>query len=317
MIWLVRGNISEIFRKRRMKERQDMAAHPYTFVKSILVFSALAAFLSATAASPSRGDTILLLNDTFDSASEIGLNQDLNTRQTGSLAPMNYGSTGNAIYVSAGGDNMLWIIGQSDGTGAPTANSGVVWAGANFNQDPGAGGYVSISADIFPSANDPGNSSWLGFTIASGNMNSAPTANTPQLGAIFFGNSLFQAYDSSSYVTGFNYNSNSAVAHRVEFRISDPTDGNPWNGSGQTDFALFVDGAASPLWSYTKSGGGFSNNYITFWANANAGQTLVNKVDNFNVTAVTAVPEPGTVTLVGTALFGLLAYARRKRMTPA
>ena len=30
-----------------------------------------------------------------------------------------------------------------------------------------------------------------------------------------------------------------------------------------------------------------------------------------------AVPEPGSLTMVGTALFGLVAYARRKRMTPA
>jgi hypothetical protein len=29
------------------------------------------------------------------------------------------------------------------------------------------------------------------------------------------------------------------------------------------------------------------------------------------------VPEPGSLTIVGTALFGLVAYARRKRMTPA
>jgi hypothetical protein len=75
--------------------------------------------------------------------------------------------------------------------------------------------------------------------------------------------------------------------------------------------------SASPLWSFTKTGGGYTNNQITLWANANAGQTIIHQVDNFNVTSVIAVPEPGSLTIVGTALFGFVAYARRKRMTPA
>lgn len=318
MLWCIRGYISEICRNRTMKARQDMAAHSHTFVKSTLVFSALAAFLCATAASPSHGDTILLLKDTFDSASQIGLNQDLNTRQTGTLAPMNYGSTGE-VYVSPGGSNTMWLVGQSDAGGAPTSLNGVVWAGANFNQNPGAGGYISLSADIFPASNSPGNTSWLGLTIASGNMNSSPVNNVSQLGAIFYGHSYFEAYDSGSFITGStrSYNSNASVAHHVEFRFSDPTDGNPWNGSGETAISLFVDGAVSPLWSYTKTGGGYTNNQITFWANANPSQTLIHQVDNLNVTSVTAVPEPGSLTIVGTAVFGLVAYARRKRMTPA
>jgi hypothetical protein len=288
------------------------------FTKASLAYLAVAVIFFAVAVSPSRGDTILL-NDTFNSPTQIGLNQDLNTRQTGTFAPMNYGSTGSEIYVSPNGNNTLWVLGQSDGEGAPTSANGIVWAGTNFNQNPGAGGYISVSADIFPSQNNPGNPSWLGLTIASGNMDSSPVSNVSQLGTIFRGNSYFEAYDSGSFITGSTtqYNSNDTVAHHVEFRISDPTDGNPWNGSGETAIALYVDRSASPLWSFTKTGGGYTNNQITLWANANAGQTIIHQVDNFNVTSVIAVPEPGSLTIVGTALFGFVAYARRKRMTPA
>lgn len=284
-------------------------------MKTFWAVAVLAAMVSAAGISPCRGDTIVL-NDSFDSASQIGLNDSLNTRQTGTAAPMGYGSAGDGIYVSPNGNNTLWLVGQSDGSGVPTAVNGVVWGGANFNQNPGSGGYVSLSADIFPSVNAPGNGSWLGFTIASGNMNSGPTNGVPQIGAVFAGSGYFFAFDSGTFLNASQqlYNSNSAVAHHVEFRFSDPTDGNPWNGSGQTDVALFVDSAASPLWSYSKTGGGYTNNYLTLWANANPDQTLIHQVDNLNVTVVAApVPEPAAATLMATAVFGLMGYAWRRR----
>jgi hypothetical protein len=56
-----------------------------------------------------------------------------------------------------------------------------------------------------------------------------------------------------------------AAMHHFELLLTDPTDDNPLDGSGQTNIEVFVDGAS--IYTYTKTGGGYASNYINFEAN--------------------------------------------------
>jgi hypothetical protein len=102
--------------------------------------------------------------------------------------------------------------------------------------------------------------------------------------------------------------------HHFDYVCSDPTDGNPFDGVGQTTIDCYLDGSATPFYSYTKTGGGYANNYIsvvtltndptddesapaphyTAWQNANwygRGQSYYSYWDNLTVSQI---PEPST-----------------------
>ena len=50
--------------------------------------------------------------------------------------------------------------------------------------------------------------------------------------------------------------------HHIELLITD-TDGNPFDGVGDTTIEAFADGSTTASFSYTKFGG-FTGNYISF-----------------------------------------------------
>jgi hypothetical protein len=91
------------------------------------------------------------------------------------------------------------------------------------------------------------------------------------------------------------------VKGQHEFEITLDTTGAQWS----TSFA--VDGGATYSRSYTYTVGE-GNPVITHIGMGNGGGRML--VDNFTLTGV---PEPSTLALLATGLFGLLAYAWRKR----
>ena len=90
----------------------------------------------------------------------------------------------------------------------------------------------------------------------------------------------------------------------VEIFIDDPNDGNPWDGVGQTDIEVHVNG--SNVFNYTKLGGGFTDNYITLQAMNQSNFSLpsglaVHTFDNLTVYSA-AIPEPATVHVDGSGV---------------
>ncbi|MBN2578630.1 MAG: PEP-CTERM sorting domain-containing protein [Pirellulales bacterium] len=84
-------------------------------------------------------------------------------------------------------------------------------------------------------------------------------------------NGLYLACDSSEsvYVTGEIGANINNTWHHFDFVCTDPGDGNPFDGSGATKIDCYLDSSATPFYSYTKTDGGYANNYIGF-------QTLTN-----------------------------------------
>lgn len=75
----------------------------------------------------------------------------------------------------------------------------------------------------------------------------------------------------------------------VQLDITDPSDGDPWDGVGSTLVDVIVNG--NSIVSYEKTDGGYSDNYITLWGDRNfAGNTLATHTyDNFTIFAAPAV----------------------------
>jgi hypothetical protein len=75
----------------------------------------------------------------------------------------------------------------------------------------------------------------------------------------------------------------------VQLDVTDPSDGDPWDGVGSTVIDILING--EHVFSYEKGDGGYGDNYITLWGNRNfAGNTLATHTfDNFTVYAAPAV----------------------------
>jgi PEP-CTERM motif len=95
----------------------------------------------------------------------------------------------------------------------------------------------------------------------------------------------------------------------VQLDINDLVDGNPWDGVGSTTIDVYVNAAL--IGSYTKGGGGYTNNRITLeGASQTAGLNLATHLfDNLTVYAA-PIPEPATWTLLS---LGLCSLAMRRR----
>ena len=98
----------------------------------------------------------------------------------------------------------------------------------------------------------------------------------------------------------------------VEIYIDDATDGNPWDGIGQTDISVDVNGIN--VFNYTKFGGGFTDNFITLQAmnqsNFTQNSLAIHTFDNLTVFNA-PIPEPTTCVLLGMGVLGLAVRRQR------
>ena len=277
------------------------------------VFAAAAVAAAAVAAFTPQADAQLLLSDNFTAggtSDTFDINQNLPARQSGSLAPTTYtkGGTGDlnaqvgnpTMRVNGDGDYLLMAFGVRVSPDDP------IPAGAS------AGG-VSIRFDVAPD-NNAGSDQWTAINIGMTEADRIVAVNgaEPHFGVLFRANGLIQAFDGPNAVSAGNETygpsnlggtDNNFTPVRVD--LTDPIDGDPLDGQNQTDvnvYSSLVNNGTTPVYSFTKTGGGYSGRYINF-------NTLdIGGIDNLQITTI---PEPtGLLSLAGLAG---AALARRRR----
>lgn len=201
---------------------------------------------------------VLLLSDNFTVTgipNPGDLNFNLAGRQRGSLAPVGYNGFINAQVGNLGephdGGNVLLV-----------AAGGNAALDRNFNGVDGAGGW-RLSAEFDPNPHANGDLGvWAGVVIgASGaNRHVFVIQSPPHFGIIFRANGKFVAFDGDRVLTPpgeinwaptGNY---SRQIHRFEILCTDPNDGNPFDGLGDTVIRVFVDGSPIPFFYLHQSG---------------------------------------------------------------
>ena len=261
--------------------------HQYAFSNETVGYSAL---FTDNFYAPSNPDT----ND---------VNFNLAARQGGSLValsgPISYTPASNTQVGNATGgiDNGNYLLSAFGGNSA---------INHNFNGTYSAGG-LSIAFDFAPNSVGNGDTTvWesinLGF--ASGDRNGGVNSGASHFGILFRGNGGIQAFDGGSVVSGAETWGAGATnqLHHIELLATDPGDQNPFDGVGQTDIAVYADG--SLVYSYSKGGGGYADNFMNFQS------TFIGGADNVVISKV--VPEPATAAALLGGL-GLLLGMRRRR----
>ena len=262
----------------------------FSMKRSSLSFASLLLSLSLPLVLVPQGEAaspVVLLNDTFNGTSTPNsgnLNYNLSGRQSGSLGPVPYTQVGN-VQVGNGGEphdggNVLLC--------AFAANAAALQF--NFNNNKSAGG-LKIGFDIDPNAHNNGDlSNWGAVTLGSSEADRTTfvVSGSPHFGILFRANGRIQAFDGGSVVSPAtepnwlpdgNY---SLQFHHVDLLLTDPVDGNPCDGAGDTKVEVFVDGGVAPVYSFTKTGG-YANNYINFQSS---------DIADFDNVVITAVNPP-------------------------
>ena len=241
----------------------------------------------------------VLFSDNFDSVANYGnINQGINVPGNGRVVSGVYST---ATYLQSGGG---WHqVGNPD---PPNNNAMLVGGGAavavdhNFNGADSAGG-ITIEFD-FKAMGSGGQ--WGDFSVGNNRATALGwiVGVSPRFGANlgFDGNGYLQPNGAAGAQWGSGYAG--GVFHHFEIRCTDPTDNNPFDGAGQTDIEMFVDGVSKA--TFTQGSGGFANNYVAVQASD------WGVYDNLRITQV---PEPSTAAAMGTSLLVLLCFGRRRK----
>ena len=172
-----------------------------------------------------------------------------------------------------------------------------------FTNSPGAGSFAhaaftvgSLGTNGFNGRAESGTAA-AGFSVRFIEDQFGPTPN---------GN-FIQFYDGISLVANLLPNPAGAGSMDVRLAISDG-DNNPWNGVGGTTIEVIVNGTS--VGSYTKTGGGYTSNFMTMEGSTNfVGFGLA--THNFDNLEVYSIPEPSAALLGG---LGILCLLRRRRI---
>ena len=275
----------------------------------------------------SSADAAVLFSDNFTTS---GQSNDVNFesssgRQSGTLGSVQY-RQGNGAFSST----LTGTVADEAANGVATevsdnSASGTLWLTGstlasvslehNFTENAGVGGYTSISFTVDPITASLGTSSnWAAITLGAGDNSSYGSSGTgargqfitnagAHFGILFRDNGGYQVFNGSSGVASGTYDATPTVGttHAVEVRITGLVDGNAWDGSGDSQIDVYVDGGLTPFFTYTKTGG-YTDNFITLESFGGNSQ-----FDDFQIAVV---PEPSVALLGGLGLFGWMRHRR-------
>ena len=250
----------------------------------------------------------VLLSDNFNvtppgNPTVTDVNFNLHNRQTGLLSLIPYDVTGNAQVGNTGSGDKTVLEG---GNVLLLAGNGGVTLGRNFNGELSKGG-LAIAFDAAPDVRNgnTNSSDWVALNIGQdANSGIAVNGAHTHFGLLVRENGQFQAFDGSASV-GSGFFTSSPLEDQFyrgfEVFLTDATDGNAFDGVGQTTITAFFQG--TQFYTFTKAGG-YANNHISL-------QGLdIGYVDNL-VIRNTTVPEPASMTLLGLA--GIAMFRRTRR----
>ncbi len=213
-------------------------------------------------------------------------------RQGGALAGLTYSSTPGTFTglhaVELGQDAAFAIT--------ATVLQGVLSPDTSFSGSHSEGG-LSIRFDASPDVVgliEPEETPSVAFScgLSEADRFSAAGEAVAQLGISLGADGTFKAYDSGTeFLSAELFEGDGSVLnHHFELRFVDPTDGNPFDGVGQTDLEILVDGVS--LATYRKASGGYSSNYLNWQSNllASVDNVLITPFDGEIVIESSAVP---------------------------
>lgn len=297
---------------------------------------ASALFASLALSAHAQTTTVLFADDFTTTGQSDDVNSEYTAgRQSGTLGNLQYRQGNGGLFSTITGtvaneasNGFLTQIGNASGVGKLWTVGGSFSIGSvspeyNFAVNPGAGGYLSISFTLDPIIGSAGTSGeWAAITVgASDNSNFGATGSGARgqgilsteahFGILFRDNGEYQAFDGNTNVSTAPYTATptTVTTHLIELRISD-TDGNPFDGSGDTSISVFANGSLA--YSYTKTGGGYTDNFITIQGFQNAGGFGISAVDDLQIATVSAVPEPSSFALLAGGATLLAAGFRRR-----
>jgi hypothetical protein len=195
------------------------------------------------------------------------VNFEVVPRQRGTLAPTTYTVGGEPVFSQVGNlltPDTLLLAGRAAGT------SGAVSLDHDFRENPGAGNALVIQFDVRPVLTgrpeyNTTQSSWIAvdFGTTAAMRNRFPQSNDG-IGLLFRGDGRTQAFDAGANLgAGMYADSADGVFHHIRIEITDPTDGNPFDGDGSPALVrAFADDSTTPFFEYQRAAG-FSSNYIS------------------------------------------------------
>lgn len=269
--------------------------------KNILFASCLTvAFIFSTASAA------LIFSDNFDSATS-GLNDNLGTRQSGTIAPLNYSFGGEGDGTGDINNNSLRLSGRSSG-GDGDNNARINY---DFAQDANllTGGAFRVSFDMLQAS-----VSYAAFSI--GSLSSAYLATSARpaiagntdIGLLMSRSGSVERWDNGSNI----FNNSSAVTSYsgsvfvpVEIVV---TTANFSSGTSYS-FSLSINGETVNLGSAANGTWDADGTNYMILSSRSKDTTSASRFDNFTVTAI---PEPGMLTLVGLSLLALTGLYRRR-----
>ena len=151
---------------------------------------------------------------------------------------------------------------------------------------------ITVDVDIFANYNGTGQHFVQGgISIGAAAVNTYGESPAPHFAVrivedTFGGNGNFiQFYDGATLVGNLIAHPAGTGRLALDLRISDPVDGDPWNGAGSTKIEVYGNGTR--LGEFTRTGGGYTDNYITMEGSAdfNGFGLGLNHFDNLTVYA--------------------------------
>lgn len=229
-------------------------------------------------------------------------------RQGGAAVPTSYAANSSDYHVQMfGGGGPLQLASDVN---APFPTHTMVSPDLNFVGSIGGeviGKKIDVTMDTF--TNNAGGIYFTQSAITIGSDTQLTQSNTAAAGfsVVFiedtfggFGN-FIQIYDGDVLLDNAILNPADSGSGTVELFVDDPTDGNPWDGVGQTDIGVTVNGIL--VGSYSIGSGGYTSNFITLEGSdqKNGVQLAVHTFDNLTVYTA-PVPEPASVALGATLI---------------